>query len=138
MLLFHARNIERRLDIFKYDESKEEPDDILFYETLPWKCRELHHHMTELAKSDEKLMEILLRLGWHEDYYKVGEKVEFGLLNNLINYGGKLPFFSLRSYFTILENIIVFQKSTVFWNSQLIFINMSRQLKTLKHIRTML
>ena len=93
MLLFHARNIERRLDIFKYDESKEEPDDILFYETLPWKCRELHHSMTELAKSDEKLMEILLRLGWHEDYYKVGEKVEFGLLNSLINYGGKLSFF---------------------------------------------
>ena len=93
MLLFHARNIERRLDIFKYDESKEEPDDILFYETLPWKCRELHHHMTELAKSDIKLMEILLRLGWHEDYYKVGEKVEFGLLNSLINYGGKLSFF---------------------------------------------
>lgn len=126
MLLFHARNIERRLDIFKYDESKEEPDDILFYETLPWKCRELHHSMTELAKSDEKLMEILLRLGWHEDYYKVGEKVEFGLLNNLINYGGKLSFFEIIFY-NILENIISFQKSTVFWNSQLIFTSMSRQ-----------
>ena len=107
MLLFHARNIERRLDIFKYDKSRLETDDIAFYETLPIKCGELHYHMTELAKSDEKLTEILLRLGWHKDYNKVGEKVELGLLNNLINYGGTHLIFNVILY-KYLEDLISF------------------------------